>query len=382
MTADRPRLLLVDDEPAVLEGLQLHLRRRFTTSTATSGPEALALIADSEPFAVVMSDMRMPGMNGATLLAQVRQRSPDSVRLLLTGYSEIDAAIAAVNEGQVFRFLTKPCPPEVLVSQLAAAAEQHRLVTAERVLLEQTLRGAVRALTDLLGLASPAAFGRAGRVKDHVTRLCAALALPDAWHVEVAAMLSQIGCITLPPATVEKHYLGLPLLPADQAMVDRLPALAFQLLGPIPRMEPVREILAAMDRRFDTSARLPLPLGARLLKLALDHDLLDTRGLDTDTLLATLRGRTGWYDPVLLDAWCALEAPDAAVDAVHEVRLVELRAGMVFAADVRTRAGMLLIARGYEATPGILERLGNLGSAGVTEPLRVRLPRRGAPARA
>lgn len=378
MSALRQRLLLVDDEPAVLEGLQLHLRRHFAISTAGGGPHALSVLAESEPFAVVMSDMRMPGMNGAALLAHVRERSPDTVRLLLTGYSEVEAAIAAVNEGQVFRFLTKPCPPDVLVSQLMAAGEQHRLVTAERVLLEQTLRGSIRALTDLLGLANPAAFGRAGRAKDHVARLTAELAVPDVWPIEVAAMLSQIGCITLPPATVERHYLGLPLLPADQAMVERLPALACQLLGPIPRMEPVREILAAMDRRFDTASRQPLPLGARLLKLALDHDLLEARGLDMATLLATLRGRVGWYDPVVLDVWCALMAPTAVIDEVREVRLGELRAGMVFAADVRTRAGMLLIARGYEATQGLLERLNNLGPTAVVEPFRVHVPARSA----
>lgn len=366
----------------MLEGLQLHLRRRFTIATASGGVEALAVIAASEPFAVVMSDMRMPGMNGATLLARVRECSPDSVRLLLTGYSEIEAAIAAVNEGQVFRFLTKPCPPDVLIPALTAASEQHRLITAERVLLEQTLRGCVRTLTDLLGLANPVAFGRAGRVKERVTRLCAALQLTDTWPVEVAAMLSQIGCITLPPATVEKHYLGLTLLPAEQVMVDRLPALACQLLGPIPRLEPVRDILAAMDRRFDTNFRIPIPLGARLLKIALDHDLLEARGFDTETLMATLRGRSGWYDPQVLDVWCRLEAPSAVIEALQEVRLVDLRAGMVFAADVCTRGGMLLIARGYEATPGILERLGNLGAAGVMEPFRVRFPRRGKIVRA
>ncbi len=379
MTAERPRVLLVDDEPAVLEGLSVLLRRPFLVRTAGGGPEALALLAAGESFAVIVSDMRMPGMNGATLLARVRERAPDTVRLLLTGYSEIEAAIAAVNEGQVFRFLTKPCPPDVLVSQLLAAAEQHRLVTAERELLEQTLRGSVRALTELLGVANPAAFGRAGRVKERVARLCVALNVVDTWPVEVAAMLSQIGCITLPPATVERHYLGLPLVPAEQVLVDRLPALACQLLGPIPRLEPVRDILAAMDRRYDSGGRPPLPQGARLLKLALDDDLLESRGLDGPTRLATLRGRPGCYDPAVLDAWIASAEPGLAVDEIREVRLVELRAGMVFAADVRSRAGMLLIARGYEATPGILERLGNLGSAGIAEPLHVHVWRRAAP---
>lgn len=369
MHANLARVLLVNDEPALLDGLQLVLRHHFTTVTASSGAEALAIIAISEPFGVVVSDMRMPGMNGAALLAQVRERSPDSVRLLLTGYSDVEAAIAAVNEGQVFRLLTKPCLPERLIAQLTAAADQHRLQTAERFILEQTLRGCVRALTDLLGLVSPVAFGRAGRVKEHVVRLCAALGIVDVWPVEVAAMLSQIGCIILSPAIVEKHYLGLSMLHAEQAMVDRLPALACQLLGPIPRLEGVRDILAAMDRRCDTGLGGPLPLGARLLKIALDHDLLEARGLDTETLIATLRGRTGWHNPAVLDAWCELYAPDAELEAIQEVRLVDLRIGMVFETDVRARAAACCSSRGA-TRPRPASSSGSATSAARASPSR------------
>jgi response regulator RpfG family c-di-GMP phosphodiesterase len=380
MTTSRPRLLIVDDEPAVLEGLQLHLRRQFTTTVAIGGAEALAIMAADAPFAVVMSDMRMPGMSGAAFLAKVRAVAPDTVRLLLTGYSELDAAIAAVNEGQVFRFLTKPCPPDVLLTQLQAAADQHRLITAERVLLEQTLRGSVKVLTDLLALASPAAFGRAGRVKDRVSLLCEQVGIADRWPIEVAAMLSQIGCITLPPAIVEKHYLGQVLPTAEQVLIDRLPALACQLLGPIPRLEPVRDILAAMDRRCDevgVPRTVVIPVGARILKIALDHDLLEARGLEPAMVLATLRSRGGWYDPVLLEAWCTLVDPNRGFE-IKELRLFELRTGMIFAEDVRTRTGLLLIARGHEATHGLLERLRNFCASGaVAEPFRVHVRLRG-----
>ena len=166
-----PRVLCVDDEPEILEGLRDILRRRFTVVTATSGRDALALVEEHEPFVAIVSDLTMPGMDGAHLLEAVRRVSPDTVRLLLTGTADLGIAIDAVNRGQIFRFLVKPCPLDQLVAALDAAVDQHRLVTAERVLLEETLAGSVQALVDVLGLASPKAFGRASRLKAYVREL-------------------------------------------------------------------------------------------------------------------------------------------------------------------------------------------------------------------
>jgi len=120
------RILCVDDEPKVLEGLERILHRKCVTLTATSGEEALRILAGPEHIEVIVSDMRMPEMNGATLLAEFRKRSPDTVRLLLTGQADVESAIHAVNEGQVFRFLTKPCPAPQFLDAVSAAVERHR----------------------------------------------------------------------------------------------------------------------------------------------------------------------------------------------------------------------------------------------------------------
>jgi DNA-binding NtrC family response regulator len=143
------RILCVDDEPNVLEGLERVMHRRCSLLTAGSGEEALRILAGPEAVDVIVSDMRMPRMNGATLLAECRKRSPDTVRLLLTGQADLESAISAVNDGHVFRFLTKPCPTPVLVEALTAALEQHRLITSEKILLERTLVGSMRALTEV-----------------------------------------------------------------------------------------------------------------------------------------------------------------------------------------------------------------------------------------
>lgn len=99
-----PSILCVDDESRVLDGLRLTLRHGFDVLTATSGAEGLAMLKRMAGATVVISDMRMPGMDGAAFLTQVKEQWPDSTRLLLTGEAGRDAAIAAVNEGQIFRF--------------------------------------------------------------------------------------------------------------------------------------------------------------------------------------------------------------------------------------------------------------------------------------
>jgi len=131
------RILFVDDEQGVLDGYQRLLRKEFYVRVARSGQEGLTAIAEHGPFAVVVSDMRMPGMNGAEFLAQVRQKWPESVRMLLTGYTDLHAAIAAVNEGNIFRFLTKPCPKEALVEAVNAGLEQYHASIAERELVRR-----------------------------------------------------------------------------------------------------------------------------------------------------------------------------------------------------------------------------------------------------
>lgn len=373
--AARARVLCVDDEPLVLEGLRRHLQRRFDLVTATCGGEGLVALEGGAAFAVVISDMRMPGMDGAEFLARVRAASPDSVRLLLTGHADFNAALAAVNQGQVFRFLTKPCPPDVMVATVDAAAEQHRLLRSERQLLEETLTGAVQALSETLALANPVAFGRATRLHRTVAALCARLHVAERWPVEVAAQLSQLGCIQLPAAVAEKLSEGQPLTPAEQALADRVPALADQLLARIPRLEPVREILAAQGRRFDGADQPAhvrgkgLPLGARMLKLAVDLDGLEAGGLSGAGALSVLQGRGGLYDPALLEALEEEVGRQGAAE-VAEVPLSLVKVGQVLAADVRSTSGVLLVARGYTVSPGLLSRL-HTSAHGVREPLRV-----------
>lgn len=384
MSTDAPiRVLCVDDEPNVLDGLRRHLRQGFDVDTAEGSGEGLQMVEESGPFAVVISDLRMPGMDGIEFLSRVREHSPDTARVLLTGNADLRSAIAAVNEGQLFRFLTKPCPPKVLLPAVQAAADHHRLVTAERVLLEQTLLGSVKMLTEILALANPAAFGRASRAKQLAGAVADRLGEPARWQMEMAAMLSQVACIALPGTTAEKLHKGQELTSPEQAMVDRLPEVTEKLLAEIPRIDPVRAILAHRERRFfgaaptpaDAGAAGPIPAGARILKAVLDLDALTCQGVPLDAGLETLRSRSGWYDPDVLRALSQPANEPEVQEEIQELPLRELRTGMVLMDDVQASDDRLLVAHGQEVSPGLLERLRNFSeNVGVKEPLRVLAP--------
>jgi response regulator RpfG family c-di-GMP phosphodiesterase len=352
----RPHVLCVDDEPEVLEGLKDHLRRRYEVSVATSGKAGLAALEDDRGVAVVVSDVRMPAMDGATFLAQARRIVPNAARILLTGQTDLDSAISAVNDGQILRFLTKPCPPATFLAAVDAGAEHHRLVTAERVLLEQTLRGSIQALTDVLALTNPLCFGRATRIKQRALDLAEKLGLPEVWQVDVAAMLSQLGFITLPPETAEKVFYERPLSADEKAMVEKAPAVTEQLLCHIPRLEVVCEILACSRIPFRHAApppdpeRLLIEKSARVLRAAADFDALEAQGNSAHLAVDTMRGRADRYDPEVLAALVELWGAGAPRQEVREVGLAGVREGMTFAEDVKLSSGSILVARGYEGT--------------------------------
>ncbi|HEV2416658.1 MAG TPA: HD domain-containing phosphohydrolase [Terriglobia bacterium] len=377
-----PRVLLVDDELNLIEGMIRGLRRTYSITSAAGGQAAIDILRREPAFMVIVSDLRMPGMDGIAFLKHARQITPGAVRVLFTGNADLSDAIEAVNEGAIFRFMTKPCPVPSVKLAVDAAIEQHRLITAERVLLEQTLQGSVKALTDVLALVSPAAFGRGARARQGVQDLFTRCGVAERWPVEVAAMLSQIGCVTLPLEVLEKLYHGQSIAPDEQAMIDRAPAVTEQLLGNIPRLDPVRKILLYQNKHYDGEGcprdgvrGEDIPWGARALKAVLDLDALESQDVSTEAALDLMGGRAGWYDAVILKAIRDLRGGGARGTEMKEIFLREVRPGMVFAEDVKTTRGLLLIARGQEATLSLIERIANFSPGlGVKEPIRVTIP--------
>jgi response regulator RpfG family c-di-GMP phosphodiesterase len=369
MTAVKAKILLVDDEPQILEGLTRGLRGAYDVRTATSGVRGLEVLASESDIAIVVSDMRMPLMNGTSSLTKARETAPDAVRLLLTGQADMEDAVAAINEGHVFRFLKKPCSPDVMRTTLADAAEQHRLVIAERTLLEQTLRGAVQALCDTLALANPGVFGMAMRVKRVASTIASRLGGVESWQIEVAAMVCQLGAMTVPPAVYERRARGEALLDSEREMLARVPAITDQLLAPIPRLEPVREMIL---RSRSSSPHAPgdvASLGACILAIALDFEELESAGVAPPQAVARMRSRGARYDARAFEALESLYRD--TTPTTIDVPIGMLLEGMIIASDIVMKNGALLVSRGHEVTPGLVARLRNFADSLGCETVRI-----------
>jgi FixJ family two-component response regulator len=366
-TLSKPKVLLVDDEPRVVESLAALLRREFDVRIASCSQAALQQLAEIDDLAVVVSDMRMPGMDGATLLHEVMSRRPNVARIMLTGESGRDAAIRAVNEGQILRFLTKPCPLEELKQAIEAGVVQHRILRAERAVLQETMVGCIAALMEVLALANPAAFGRAEQIKKSAMRCAARIGCTDFWQLEAAAMLSQLGYVTVPQETLEKMYQGKPLSEVEQRKVDDVPDVASSLLEHIPRLEPVIQILVALKWDDAQIARLgdgTIGLGTRILGAVIEYEAQVAAGKSRDQIFAHLHKRSARFGEKLimqLDA-CIDQQRTTISRAPQERELVlrDVTPGMRLQSELRASNGNLLVPVNFEVSKTLLDRIANI----------------------
>jgi len=376
------KILFVDDDNNLLDSYRRQLMRQFPISTAQGGQEALELIDKSGPFAVIVSDMRMPGMDGIQFLAEVKNRTPNTVRIMLTGNADLQTSIDAVNEGSIFRFLTKPCPSATIVKSLQAGIEQYRLIQAEHELLEKTLSSSVKVLTEILSLINPTAFSRSSRIKQYVRYMAQQLKLPRLWQFEMAAMLSQIGCVTLPPIVLNKIYGRRELTFRERKMFTAHPGVGCKLLANIPRLELIARMIEGQQHSFKdqpsfddlTPDEQIIQSGAQMLRIALDFDQLVARAVSPKGALSALRKRKGEYNTKILNTLEDFREDTVAVE-VKQVTVRELEIGMVANEHVKSAKGVLLVPKGHEITFTVLERLRNfsVGGVGVVEPIHVRV---------
>jgi response regulator RpfG family c-di-GMP phosphodiesterase len=374
------RVLFVDDEPQVLEAIQRSLRKQIDMQTATSGADGLRLLREAGPFALVVSDMRMPSMNGAQFLAKVREQEPDTVRMILSGQSDLAATISAVNEGYIYRFLNKPCPPEKLLAAVEDGLKQYRLLTAEKVLLEQTLSGAVKMLIEILGLISPAASSRASRLQRYVIDLAAALALPTQWQWGLAAHVSQIGCVALPKEILSKVEAAQALTDEEKRLYESHPEVAGKLLAAIPRLEDVAAIVACQTGALNVAGK-PDDMrqwdvrgaGEVLLRTSCEFDRLIARGVSREAAVEVLRGLNIGLPPAALKALLSLKVASREV-TVRQLRLKDLAPGMILDEDVVSSKGVRLVPAGQEVTRTVIVKLLSIADGvGVAEPFRVKV---------
>jgi CheY-like chemotaxis protein len=373
------RVLCVDDEPNVLHAFLRQFRKQFEVFTSHRPEQALRTLVEEGPFAVVVSDLRMPGMNGTEFLTRARAASPDTVRIMLTGQADLQDAVTAVNQGHLFQFLTKPCPAEMLGRAIEAGIEQHRLVLAERELLEKTLMSCIGVMAEILSFVNPIAFSRGQRIRRYVRHMADHLKLDARWQYEFAAMLSQIGCVTIAPEDLLRLQS---LNESDGTLMLSQAKVGHDLLKKIPRLESVAEMVQrqTIPSRECTGQSAGV-IGGQLLKIALDFDNRIVNGGIQTEVLKYMRSRSD-YNPAYVDALARIQV-DVGQSETRLLRLDQLEPGMIVNSDVSTIKGLLLLAKGHEITESTLACLKRVAEAGgVREPISVVLKGAAAPSSA
>jgi response regulator RpfG family c-di-GMP phosphodiesterase len=379
----KDKILCVDDDPAVLTALIRSLERNYIVDTAENGQKALVRLRAAGPYAVIISDLKMPGMSGVDLLQQAAEIEPDTVRIVLTGFPDVHAVVAAVNQGRISQFLPKPFSPGSLLKTVDAGVQRYRILRSERDLLERTLNGAINVLMEILAIIDPVSFDLAHVLRDEMRQFVDGRKSGGDWIYEVAAMLSPIGNVTVPPQVLQKAWNGEALNADEQAMIDHAPAAGAEFLINIPRLETVSQIVRLQSKNFDGSgypadavAGKAIPKASRILKVLTDRLRLRQAGHSPLKVAEIMNLRQGWYDPEILGAVVGSSPVAGAMLAPQptqkSIRLQDLQVGMVLAEDIRTNYDMLIVKARSKINPILLQRLHNFAQlGGLREPIRV-----------
>ncbi|BAE49852.1 Response regulator [Paramagnetospirillum magneticum AMB-1] len=376
------KILVVDDDANLLAGIKRLLGQKLNITTAEGGIEALGKAQNEGPFAVVVCDMRMPGMDGVEVLRRFHEASPDTSRIMLTGNADQKTAVEAINTGQIFRFFNKPCSMAVLTEGILAGIRQYRLITAEKVLLEGTLSGSIALMNDVLSMVAPESFQRSLRLRGWSLQLAASMGMDSPWELELAATLARIGEISVPPEVLARHRSGQRLTPVEEEMLSRVPETGAALVRKIPRMAQVAEAIAYQDKWF-TGKGLPqggksgqdIPLNARILHVLLALDEIGSGEL-TRAAFPSLEKMQGRFDPAVLTAAArglsAMVVDEAALTRL-EIPSTGLRPGDILEVQLELENGKLVLAAGQTITDALFVRLQNLHKMyKFRDPVRVR----------
>ncbi|MDH5720197.1 MAG: response regulator [Spirochaetia bacterium] len=371
------RILLVDDEASVLDGFKRNLHKYYEISTALSSVDALKTIRTATtPYKVIVSDLKMPVIDGNEFLNKSKELYPDIIRIMLTGKAHLEDAVEAVNKGNIFRFLTKPCPIEDLKAAIDAGIRQYNLVKAEKTLLEKTVKGSVKLLTDMLSLASPVAFSKASRIARIVKKILEQLNM-QMWEVEIAAMLSQIGCITIPEKTLEKIYKNSGLSNEENEMYKRQSNIGYDLISNIPRLEIPAEIIKKQINNIKEINRQEdkkIILGVGIINAAIEYDGALQKEKKPPLAIASLMKRQqkeNIFKPEILDALKSALENESSFEII-DVYMQDLKNGMIFSDDVISETGTLLFAKGQEVNESVKMRMENISkNTAIQQPIPV-----------
>lgn len=369
---DQYTLLMVDDEPNVLSGYQRSLGRKYNIVTAEGAQAGLDAIREHGSFPIVITDMRMPGMDGLAFLKAAHRTNKRGVYIMLTGNADQQTAINAINEGQIFRFLNKPCSGEQLDLAIQACIKQYELIEAEHLLLRDTLAGSIKLLTQIVTLTDPRMAQTNEAVGLDAIRIAKHLGIPVDWRLSISAMLCMIGS-----AVVDS---GATLNTLSEDTLDRHARIGANLIRHIPKLGEVAEIIARqrevlqLPESLDMSDMLskgdPAPrlaICSSILRLAVDYRrALCVCKLDRQAAFGTSIEGNDAYDARLIEACrlmtqeCVQEhgMPEGAIQL--RLPIAKLKPGMSVTENVTTKDGKPLLVKGSTLTAVVIERLKEL----------------------
>ncbi len=372
MTAkDLGKVLFVDDEPHLLSAIKRNFRRSFDLETAESGALGLKCIREKGPFAVVVSDMQMPEMDGAQFLGQVKKYCPDTIRIMLTGDAGQGTAVAAINKADVYKFINKPCDQKTLETVLVSALNEHGRRQLESTLLEKTVQGSISILTELLGLTMPEVFGRSHSIKAVAENIATKLEYRTQWKLKAACMLSHIGGVSMSRELTQKLCGRNKLNEAELQEYLTILNTSANLVEKIPRLEPVADVIRKVLVYADSSGvpELPdpeeIPVESKIIRLAFDID--DIQDLEADEKIEAIKSNKHKYDPVVLEATLAYLETQTAPEQSNDIEYVSVRRltdNMILAEDIIDRNGVLLVCSGWQTTENIRLHLQNVAVNG------------------
>lgn len=357
------RILLVDDEYDIISAYKRNLRKHFTVLTALSAREGLQILSESEEIAVVISDYRMPEMNGIEFLETVAKKYPESMRIMITGHADLQLAIDAVNKGNIFRFLTKPIPTEDIIEIINDSLEIFRLKKSEKELLNNTFKGIINIFIELMQQVHPELFNHIKRIRDLGRKIAEDINIQINWEFDISLLLSKVGFIALPVDLADKYLERKQLNTEEKKMLLTYPELGCSLLSKIPRLENIAKNIKYQRYNFD-GENYPeqisgdqLPLISRLLKVLNDYDLYHLDLEDAQEAMYKLQEKSQNYDPIFLKSLNNNATRNRTQNHVISINFRNLKIGMIIVRDIKDAQGTLLLKKGTEITDLLLMRL-------------------------
>jgi FixJ family two-component response regulator len=360
------KVLFVDDDENLLIIHKRNYRNTFHVITANSAEQGLSELKYNDDIKVIVSDYDMPVMNGIEFLSKVKEIKPNIVRVIITGRADLNMAIDAVNEGSLFRFITKPCEKEKLQMTISQCIEQYKLIVSEKELLEQTLRGSVKVLIDILTVSNPNVFNRSVQVREYVKRILKRLSLPESWEIDIACLLSKIGCIGVPNNILEKKYKNDTLTPEEETIFQSQAEIGKTLLKNIPRLGLIAEIISLQYKTVDEINQFKssfinenMFIIPKLLKILNEYFLLIDKGNDSNKAIEILLNDNKQYDNVLVKVLETELGGKQLGYILDSVDIKDLKEGMILAEDLYDEHKFKIFSKGIVLSGIYISKLMN-----------------------